>query len=162
MFGQPNHRVHSLGPWTSMRFFFRRLERVTPRVQKGRLQVHTLHLVPIFQVHERNTDQRRGNRGNISIQTLGHRSKWYRFRCNHQTYVQWQTVQSSNVGEEFSRLLGLEWKYMASHSPHSNGSCKRNHWTVDGKFEKFIKDTQGQVDLQRCLAEAFFVYKHNS
>ena len=47
---------------------------------------------------------------------------------------------TSDIGEEFSRLLGLECKYTASgHSPRSNGSCKRNHWTVD---RKFVKDTR--------------------
>ena len=33
----------------------------------------------------------------------------------------------SDISEEFSKLLGLEWKYTASHSPHSNGFCERNH-----------------------------------
>ena len=41
---------------------------------------------------------------------------------------------TSDISEEFSKLLGLEWKYTASHSPHSNGSCERNHPTVDRKF----------------------------
>jgi transposase InsO family protein len=63
------------------------------------------------------------------------------------------TEFTSNIEEEFSKLLGIEWKYTASHSPHSNGSCERNLWTVD---RKFVKDTQGRVDLQRCLARAIF------
>ena len=32
----------------------------------------------------------------------------------------------------------------------------RNHWIVDRKFEKFVKDKEGKVDLQRCLARAIF------
>ena len=61
---------------------------------------------------------------------------------------------TSNIGEEFSKQLGIVWKYTASHSPQRNGSCEWNHWTVDRKFEKSIKDSQGQVDLKRCLAWA--------
>ena len=64
------------------------------------------------------------------------------------------TEFTSNIGEEFSTQLGM-WKYMASHSPHSNGSCE-NHWTVDRKFKKSLKDSQGRVDLKRCLARAIF------
>ena len=55
---------------------------------------------------------------------------------------------TSNIGEEFSKQLGIVWKYTASHSPHSNGSCERNHGTVDRKFEKSVKDSQSQVDLK--------------
>ena len=66
------------------------------------------------------------------------------------------TEFTSDISEEFSKLLGIEWRYTASHSPHSNGSCERNHWTVDRKFEKFVKDTKGKDDLQRCLARAIF------
>ena len=62
------------------------------------------------------------------------------------------TELTSNISEEFSKLLGIEWKYTASHSPHSNGSCERNHWTVDRKLENLVKDTKGKVNLQRCLA----------
>ena len=40
--------------------------------------------------------------------------------------------------------------------PHSNGSCERNHWTVDRKFEKLVRDTKGRVDLHRRLARAIF------
>ena len=58
------------------------------------------------------------------------------------------------TSEEFSKLLGIKWKYTARHSPHSNSSCERNHSTVDRKFEKFVKDTK--VNLQRCLARAIF------
>ena len=47
-------------------------------------------------------------------------------------------------------------RYTASHSPRDNGSCERNHWTVDRNFEKSVKDTKGKVDLQRCLAQAIF------
>ena len=66
------------------------------------------------------------------------------------------TEFTSDISEEFSKQLGTDWKYTPSHSPHSNGSCERNHWTVDRKFEKFVKDTKGKVDLQRCLAKAIF------
>ena len=66
------------------------------------------------------------------------------------------TEFTSDISEEFSKLLGIEWRYTASHSPHSNGSCERNHWIVDRKFEKFVKDTKDKVDLQRCLAQAIF------
>ena len=66
------------------------------------------------------------------------------------------TEFTSDISEEFSKLLGIDWRYTPSHSPHSNGSCERNHWTVDRKFEKFVKDTKGMVDLQRCLARAIF------
>ena len=66
------------------------------------------------------------------------------------------TEFTSDISEEFSKLLGIDWRYTASHSPHSNGSCERNHWTVDRKFEKLVKDTKGNVDLQRCLAQAIF------
>ena len=33
---------------------------------------------------------------------------------------------TSNIEEEFSTKIGISWKYTASHSPHSNGSCERN------------------------------------
>ena len=66
------------------------------------------------------------------------------------------TEFTSDISEEFSKLLGIDWRYTPSHSPQSNGSCERNHWTVDRKFEKFVKDTEGKVDLQRCLAGSIF------
>ena len=72
------------------------------------------------------------------------------------------TEFTSNIGEEFSKQLSIVWKYTASHSPHSNGSCERNHWTVDRKFEKSVKDSQGQVDLKRCLARAIFATKYHN
>ena len=62
------------------------------------------------------------------------------------------TEFTSDISEEFSKLLGIEWRYTPSHYPHSNVSCERNHWTMDRKFEKIFKDTEGKVDLQRCLA----------
>jgi len=55
------------------------------------------------------------------------------------------TEFTSYIGEEFSKQLGIVWKYMASHSPHSNGSCERNHWTVDRKFEKSVKEARARL-----------------
>ena len=43
------------------------------------------------------------------------------------------TEFTSDISEEFSKLLGIDWRYTASHSPHSNSSCERNHGTVDRK-----------------------------
>ena len=65
-------------------------------------------------------------------------------------------IHNPDLIEEFSKQLGIDWKYTPSHSPHSNWSCERNRWTVDRKFEKLVKDTKGKVDLQRCLARAIF------
>ena len=45
------------------------------------------------------------------------------------------TKFTSDISEEFSKLLGIDWRYTPSHSP---------------------KDTEGKVDLQRCLARAIF------
>ena len=72
------------------------------------------------------------------------------------------TVQSlhHDIGEEFCKQLGIDWKYTPSHSPHSNGSCERNHWTVDRKFEKYIRDTGAKEGLQRCLAMAIFAHNN--
>ena len=36
------------------------------------------------------------------------------------------------------------------------------HWTEDRKFEKFVKDTKGQVDIKRCLAQAILAINTNS
>ena len=69
---------------------------------------------------------------------------------------------TSDISDEFSKLLGIDWKYTPSHSPHSNGSCERNHWTVDRKFDKFVNDTKGKVDLQRCLARTIFLANNTS
>ena len=41
------------------------------------------------------------------------------------------TEFTSDIGEEFCKQLGIDWMYTPTHSPHSNGSCERNHWTVD-------------------------------
>ena len=49
---------------------------------------------------------------------------------------------------------GTEFTSDISHSPYSNGLCERNHWTVDR--QKNFKDTEGKVDLQRCLGRAIF------
>ena len=46
------------------------------------------------------------------------------------------TEFTTNLGEQFSQKLGIIWHYTPSHSPHSNGSCERNHYTVDRYFEK--------------------------
>ena len=54
------------------------------------------------------------------------------------------TEFTSDISEEFSKLLGIDWRYTASHSPHNNGSCERNYWTVD---RKFFKDTEGKTYL---------------
>ena len=61
------------------------------------------------------------------------------------------TEFTSDISEEFSWLLGLEWKYTASHSPHSNGSCERN------SRQKVWNTCQGQGQgRQKCLARAIF------
>ena len=33
------------------------------------------------------------------------------------------TEFTSDISEEFSKLVGIDWRYTPSHSPHSNGSC---------------------------------------
>ena len=35
------------------------------------------------------------------------------------------TEFTSDVSEELSKLLGIDWRYNPSHSPPSNGSCER-------------------------------------
>ena len=37
----------------------------------------------------------------------------------------------SSIGEQFSRQLDIALHYTLSHSPHSNGSCERNHYMVN-------------------------------
>ena len=70
------------------------------------------------------------------------------------------TEFTSDIGEEFCRQLGIDWMYTPSHSPHSNGSCERNHWTVDRKFEKYVREMEPKDSLQKCLAMA--VFAHNN
>ena len=77
----------------------------------------------------------------------------------HHIYSDNGTEFTSDIGEEFCKL-GIDWKYTSSHSPHSKGSCVRNHWTVDRKFEKYVRDTGAKEGLQRCLAMAIFAHNN--
>ena len=46
------------------------------------------------------------------------------------------TEFTSDISEDFSERLGIDLRYTPSHSPHSNGSCERNHWTVDRSLKR--------------------------
>ena len=72
------------------------------------------------------------------------------------------TEFTSDISDEFSKLLGIEWRYTASHSPHSNCSCERNHWTVDRKFLKICQGHQGQGRLTEVLGTGHLFNQHHT
>ena len=57
--------------------------------------------------------------------------------------------------------VGIEWHYTPSHSPHSNGSHERNHYTMDRQFKKKVSNAKGKKSLKQSLAEMVFVANTN-
>ena len=58
----------------------------------------------------------------------------------------------------FAAAMDISIKFTAASSPWMNGSCERNHATVDRILEKIIEDDPN-YDLQKALNLAFFVKK---
>ena len=70
---------------------------------------------------------------------------------------------SDNGGEflndqlvDFAGALGISIKMTAASSPWMNGSCERNHATVDCMVEKILEDNS-KIDLQKAVDLACFV-----
>ena len=70
---------------------------------------------------------------------------------------------SDNGGEflnddliDFAAALDITIKMTAAYSPWMNGSCERNHATVDKLVEKLIED-EPKIDLQKAVDIACFV-----
>ena len=70
---------------------------------------------------------------------------------------------SDNGGEflnedviDFAAAMDITIKMTAAHSPWMNGSCERNHATVDKLVEK-LKEDDPKIDLQKAVDIACFV-----
>ena len=70
---------------------------------------------------------------------------------------------SDNKGEflnddliDFASALDITIRMTAAHSPWMNGSCERNHATVDKLVEKLLED-EPKIDLQKAVDTACFV-----
>ena len=71
------------------------------------------------------------------------------------------TEFTSNISEEFCTKLGIALHHSPRHSPHRNGSCEGNHYTVDRQFEKNVNDAKGTKTLKQSFAEAVFAANTN-
>ena len=63
------------------------------------------------------------------------------------------TEFTSNISKEFCLQLGI--------SPHRNGSCERNHYTVERQFEKNVNKAKVKKSLKQSMAEEVFAANTN-